>query len=111
MIKRNYNLDKLKELSDNNPEFMDKMVAVFLSEIPSDLSQLMAAVESGNRLVVNEYANKMKPTIELFSIECLSDLRILLEWSKTNDPIVISTYARNIQHQLTTVISQLKEDF
>ncbi len=111
MKKRNYNLDKLKELAENNQEFIDDMVAVFLKEIPSDLTQLSGAVSSGNRMVVSEYASKIKPTIELFSLECLSDLSVLLEWSNSNDPMVITPYFNRVDQEIRTVISQLKEDF
>jgi len=111
MIKRNYNLDKLKELSDNNPEFIDEMVAVFLSEIPSDLAQLTAAVESGNRSVVSEFVSKIKPTVELFSIACITEIRMILEWSNSTDPMDVNLYLHRIQKELNLTVTQLEEDF
>lgn len=111
MKKNNYNLDKLKQLAEDNTTFIQEMVSVFLKELPEDLNNLNTAITSGNRLMASEYANKIKPTVDLFSVDCLTDLQIIIEWSNSNDPLDISSYLHNVNEQINAVIVQLKEDF
>ena len=110
-MSRIYKLDKIKELSSNDQEFVESMVALFLEEIPVDLEHLALAVLHDNREGVYQHAHKIKPTVDLFGMECLRNIKILEAWGRSTDKMVIEVCFMQVQEDLQQAVAQLKEDF
>jgi hypothetical protein len=110
MIKA-YDLATVRELSENDPEFIKAMVDVFIEEIPMDLDQLAVAVVEDNRAMVHEYAHKIKPTVEMFGLGCHYDVLVLEAWGKSDDQMDINEHFMRVQEELQKAVEQLKADF
>jgi len=77
-----YKLDKLRELSGDDQEFIETLAMTFLEEVPEDARLLQIAVVSKDYLAAYKSAHKMKPTIELFELGVLDDLIEVQDWGK-----------------------------
>ena len=106
-----YDLQKLKELSDNDAGFIKDMVNMFITEIPKDLEHLAVAIIDYDRARVHEYAHKMKPSIDMFGLDCLSDILIIEAWGKSNDEMEIKEHFMRVNQELDMALIQLKRDF
>ncbi|EAS20014.1 Hpt domain-containing protein [Nonlabens mediterrranea] len=106
-----YDLQKLIELSDNDADFIKDMVDMFITEIPKDLEHLAVAVIDNDRARVHEYAHKMKPSIDMFGLECLSDILIIEAWGKSQDEMDINEHFMRVNQELDMALIQLKRDF
>ena len=78
----NYKLDKIRDLSDNDQEFIETLATTFLEEVPADARLLKIAVDSADHLATYKAAHKMKPTIDLFELGVLEDLIVVQDWGK-----------------------------
>ncbi len=106
-----YDLTQIRELSDNDPEFLKAMVDTFIEEIPMDLEQLANAVAQDDRVLVHEYAHKIKPTVEMFGLSCHHDVLIMEAWGKSNDQMDITEHFMRVQEDLQKAVAQLNTDF
>ena len=106
-----YNLSTIKELSEDDPEFIKAMVDTFIEEIPQDLEQLALGVVEDDREMVHEYAHKMKPTVEMFGLSCHYDVLVMEAWGKSDDQMDINEHFMRVQEDLQKTVIQLKEDF
>ena len=107
-----YKLDKIRELADNDTDFIETLVSTFLEEVPEDARQLKIAVDSRDYLASYKAAHKMKPTIDLFDLGVLNDLIEVQDWGKFEQK------EKDISGQLDVVliaiskaIQEIKEDF
>ena len=77
-----YKLHRLKELADNDQEFLNALAATFIEEVPGDAKVLKIAVDSKNYLLTYQTAHKMKPTVDMFELGILEDLIEVQDWGK-----------------------------
>jgi hypothetical protein len=81
-MEQHYKLDKIRELADNDNEFIETLAKTFLEEVPADAKLLKIAVDSKDYLATYQSAHKMKPTIDLFELGVLDDLIEVQDWGK-----------------------------
>ncbi len=62
-------LTYLKEVSDNNSEFMIEMIDIFQAQTPGYVNQLEAALSIEDWKRVSEMAHKIKPTLTFMGVE------------------------------------------
>ena len=77
-----YKLDRVRELADNDVEFVKTLAMTFIEEVPEDARLLQIAVVSKDYLAAYKSAHKMKPTIDLFDLGVLNDLIEVQDWGK-----------------------------
>ncbi len=106
-----YDLQKIKELSDNDADFIKDMVDMFITEIPRDLEHLAVAVIEDDRTRVHDYAHKMKPSIDMFGLKCLNDILIMEAWGRSDDEMDIKEHFMRVNQELDMALIQLKRDF
>ena len=111
-MEQNYKLDKLRELSDNDQEFIETLAMTFLEEVPADARLLKIAVDSSDHLATYKAAHKMKPTIDMFELGVLDELIEVQDWGK------LEQKGKDITEQLEMVMAaveraaaEIKEDF
>ena len=111
-MEQHYKLDKIRELSDNDSDFIETLVQTFLEEVPEDARQLEIAVDSRDFLATYKAAHKMKPTIDMFDLGVLHLLIEVQDWGKEEQR------DKNVRHQLDTVLeaiskasTEMREDF
>ena len=81
-MKEYYKLDRVRELADNDEEFIETLALTFLEEVPEDAALLKTAVENKDYKAAYQSAHKMKPTIDLFELGVLADLIEVQDWGK-----------------------------
>ena len=77
-----YKLHRVRELADDDEEFVVALAEAFLEEVPADAQLLQTAVISKDYLATYLSAHKMKPTIDLFELGVLEDLIEVQDWGK-----------------------------
>lgn len=111
-MEKHYKLDRIKELAENDQDFILALAQTFLDEVPEDAKVLKIAAESENYLLTYQTAHKMKPTIDMFELGVLNDLIEVQDWGK------FEKVGEDISEKLNIVlvaienaVQELKEDF
>lgn len=111
-MEQHYNLDRVRELADNDTEFVETLALTFLEEVPEDAALLKAAVANKDYKAVYQSAHKMKPTIDLFELGVLDDLIEVQDWGRFEK--VGEDVSHKLQIVLTAVdkaVEEIKLDF
>lgn len=109
---KGYSLDNVNELSGGDQEFIAVLVQTFLEEIPPDLEHMVAAVNEDNPKMAYQYAHKMKPNLQLFGIDLLTQIKQVESWSKTGkSKDHITSVLEHIVSSVNSAIEDLKKDF
>lgn len=107
-----YKLDRVREMADNDEDFVAALAAAFLEEVPEDAERLRVAVPSNDFQETYQAAHKMKPTIDLFELGVLDTLIEVQDWGKFEQS------DKNVDAQLKIVLTavenatnEIKADF
>jgi len=108
----NYKLHRLRELADNDEEFILALAETFLEEVPADAIALKEAVENKNYLKTYQIAHKMKPTVDVFELGVLDKLIDVQDWGKhekvDND---VSSQLADVLAAVKNAANEIKSDF
>ena len=107
-----YKLDRVREMADNDEDFVMALAAAFIEEVPEDAERLKKAVPEGDFYETYQAAHKMKPTIELFDLGVYDELIEVQDWGKFEQE------DKNVEKQLQIVLTavenatnEIKADF
>ncbi|GAB5564394.1 MAG: hypothetical protein Wins2KO_14570 [Winogradskyella sp.] len=107
-----YKLDMVREMADNDEDFVMALAAAFIEEVPEDAERLKVAVPSGDFTEAYQAAHKMKPTIQLFDLGVYDELIEVQDWGKFKQA------DKNVENQLAVVLeavenatNEIKADF
>jgi PAS domain S-box-containing protein len=107
-----YDLKSLHSISRGNPEFITKMIIIFIDQIKQVIPNAETALFCNEFLVLSQLIHKIKPSIEgmgIFSI--IEDIKILEKISKDgSDKEKITKIFFQIKTTLLTAVEQLKEE-
>ncbi|MDG2431343.1 Hpt domain-containing protein [Flavobacterium sp.] len=100
----NYNLSKVYALSDNDPEFVNEILTLFVTEVPDDLAQIKEGIKKKDHKHAYAYAHKIKPTLDLLGMNVAFEEILQVEaWTK------IEGRRRDIEHTFDSIKTQIKE--
>nr|WP_321222950.1 Hpt domain-containing protein [uncultured Psychroserpens sp.] len=111
-MEQHYKLNRVKELADNDMDFVKALAEAFLEEVPEDAERLKKAVAAVDYHETYQAAHKMKPTIDLFELGVLQDLIVVQDWGKFEK--VGEDCSKQLELVLTAVenaTAEIKEDF
>lgn len=111
-MENSYKLHRLRELADNDEEFLIALAQTFLEEVPADANTLKEAVENENYMLTYQTAHKMKPTIDVFELGVLNELIDIQDWGKyekRNEDI--SMQLHKVLKAIKATSDELKIDF
>ena len=107
-----YKLYRVKELADNDDDFIAALAQAFLEEVPEDAERLKKAVAEKDYHEAYQAAHKMKPTVDLFELGVLDTLIEVQDWGKNEER------GKDITEQLEKVMvavekaaAEIKADF
>ena len=107
-----YKLDRVREMADNDEDFVMALAAAFIEEVPEDAERLRKAVPEGDFYETYQAAHKMKPTIELFDLGVYDELIVVQDWGKFEQE------GKNVEAELQKVLTavenatnEIKADF
>ena len=103
-------LSYLKNVSNNNEQFIKEIVSAFLESMPSTVLDITAQLAKKDWDQLAKVVHKIKPTITLMGIHDLKDKIILLEKETRNgqDENTIQTLANEVNKFLTQAIDSLR---
>jgi HPt (histidine-containing phosphotransfer) domain-containing protein len=96
-----YKLDRVREMADNDEEFIVALVGAFLEELPEDAERLKNAVAEKDYHEAYQAAHKMKPTVDLFELGVLETLIEVQDWGKFEQT------DKNVDAQLALVLNAI----
>lgn len=111
-MEQHYKLFRVRELADNDEDFILTLAETFLEEVSEDVERLKVAVAEKNYQEAYQAAHKMKPTVDLFELGILDDLIEVQDWGKFTK---IDTDITEKLHIVTTAVdnalAEIKSDF
>ncbi len=97
-----YKLDRVREMADNDEDFVVALVGAFLEEVPEDAERLKNAVAENDYHEAYQAAHKMKPTVDLFELGVLETLIEVQDWGKFEQT------DKNVDAQLAIVLEAVE---
>ncbi|HEY4618549.1 MAG TPA: Hpt domain-containing protein [Flavobacterium sp.] len=109
----NYNLSKVYALSDNDSEFVNEILTLFVTEVPEDLLQIKEGIKKKDHKHAYAYAHKIKPTLDLLGLNVAFEEILQLEaWTKTEGKKKdIEDTFKSIKSQINDAVKEIKKDF
>ena len=107
-----YKLDRVREMADNDEDFVAALAAAFIEEVPEDAERLRKAVPEGNFHETYQAAHKMKPTIDLFELGVLDELIEVQDWGKLEQRDKdINESLEIVLNAVERAVQEIKSDF
>lgn len=108
-----YNLSKVYALSDNDPDFVNKILKLFVTEAPRDLEQIKEGIRKKDHRYTYSYTQKIKPTLDLMGLNIAFEEILQVEaWTKVEGKRkeIIETF-KSIKTQTKEAIKEIRKDF
>ena len=100
----NYNLAKVYAISDNDTEFVNEILTLFVNDVPEDLAQIKEGIKKKDHKHAYAYAHKIKPTLDLLGMTVAFEEILQVEaWTKEEGK------RKDIEHTFDSIKSQVKE--
>lgn len=108
-----YNLSKVYALSDNDPEFVNEILTLFVTEVPEDLVQIKEGIKKKDYKHAYAYAHKIKPTLDLIGLNVAFEEILQVEaWTKAEGKKKdIKETFKSVKNQVNDAIKEIKKDF
>ena len=111
-MEQHYKLNRVKELADNDKDFINALALTFTEEVPEDLKALKKAVQDKNYYDAYQLAHKLKPTIDLFELGVLDDVIVVQDWGKLEQKnIDIAPTFNKVVAAIESAVAEIKSDF
>jgi HPt (histidine-containing phosphotransfer) domain-containing protein len=111
-MEQHYKLARVRELADNDNDFIMALASTFLEEVPEDAARLKQAVAENDYHNAYQAAHKMKPTIDLFELGVLPDLIEVQDWGKfVKKEEDISSQLEIVLNAVEMAVNEIKSDF
>lgn len=108
-----YNLSKVYALSDNDADFVNDVLTLFVTEIPEDLAQIKEGIKKKDHKHAYAYAHKIKPTLDLLGLNVAFEEILQIEaWTKTEGKKkdIVDTF-KSVRKQVEDAIKEINKDF
>lgn len=104
-----YDLAFLDEVGQGDPAFLERMIRLFLTEIPPVVAELNRAYAQGEMDVVRSLAHRLKSTAESMGIVSLRQDLVVIETMAADNlrGVKLDGHISRLNQIMTTVCSQL----
>ena len=111
-MEQHYKLYRVRELADNDEDFILTLAETFVEEVSEDLERLKVAVAAKDYQEAYQAAHKMKPTVDLFELGILDVLIEVQDWGKfTKTDIDITDKLNVVTEAVDNALEEVKSDF
>ncbi|WP_282136255.1 Hpt domain-containing protein [Seonamhaeicola maritimus] len=111
-MEQHYKLFRVRELADNDEDFIATLAEAFLEEVAPDLERLQKAVAEEDYHETYQAAHKMKPTVDLFELGVLDTLIEVQDWGKfTKKGEDITSQLAVVVEAVEKALVEIKSDF
>jgi len=108
-----YNLSKVYALSDNDPEFVQQILILFVTEVPEDLKKIKEGIDNKDHKQAYAFAHKIKPTLDLIGLNVAFEEILQVEaWTKAEGrkKDIIETF-KSVKQRVKDAVKEIKKDF
>jgi HPt (histidine-containing phosphotransfer) domain-containing protein len=106
-----YDLTMVYAISDDNPEFFEKLLLVFSETISTDTKAIKVAADEGRWKDAGLLAHKLKPSAAHFGITSLKDTINALERQGDATPEKLKLLVVELDEVIGNVLLHLKNEF
>lgn len=108
-----YNLAKVYALSDNDPEFVNQIITLFVTEVPQDMTQIKLGIKTKDHKLAYSYAHKIKPTLDLLGMTTAYEEILQIEaWTKREGKRKeIKEIFQSVEDQVEKAVREITKDF
>uniref|UniRef100_UPI004048EF15 Hpt domain-containing protein n=1 Tax=Flavobacterium sp. TaxID=239 RepID=UPI004048EF15 len=108
-----YNLAKVYEISDNDPEFVNQIIELFVTEIPQDLKFVKKGIDEKDYKMAYSYVHKIKPTLDLMGMTIAFEEILMIEaWGKRGGKRnEITEIYKSVASQIEKAVKEITKDF
>ena len=111
-MEQHYKLYRVRELADNDEDFIQTLAETFIEEVSVDAERLKKAVAEKDYQNAYQAAHKMKPTIDLFELGVLDTLIEVQDWGKfTKTDLDITEKLDIVLLAVDKALEEIKSDF
>lgn len=111
-MEQHYKLFRVRELADNDEDFVKTLAETFLEEVSVDAERLKKAVAEKDYQEAYQAAHKMKPTVDLFELGVLNNLIEVQDWGKfTKTDMDITEQFNIVITAVNKALVEIKSDF
>ena len=111
-MEQHYKLHRVRDLADNDEEFINALAETFIEEVPEDAERLKKAVAEKDYHTAYQAAHKMKPTVDLFELGILDDLIEVQDWGKfTKEDLDITFKLDLVLNAVDMAVNEIRSDF
>lgn len=108
-----YDLAKLEEISRGNKDFVEKMIRLFVEQVPASIEEMQAAYLERNFEIIKKVAHRIKPSIDNMGVSSLkAEIREIetLAMENTDSPKLIKLI-QQLDSKIRKVVDKLRQDF
>lgn len=108
-----YNLAKVYAISENDDEFVQQVVNLFVTDVPEDLEQVKEGIWEKNYKQAYSYAHKIKPTLDLLGISVgFEEILMIEDWTKREGKRkeIKETY-KSLESRIEKAVREIRKDF
>ena len=106
-----FDLSRLIKMSNNNNEFVIKMVNLFIENTSIMIDQLASAQQESDFEKVKAVAHKLKSSVDIICIASTKEMVVFIEQeslSENKSPVFNETFAKLLEVLIKTIV-QLKD--
>lgn len=107
-----YDLSKIKEISNGDKEFVNRMIELFVNIIPPSLQKMKIAFQDKDFKTLNAIAHRIKPSINDLGVTQISHEIKQVEFLSLENPksVLLPKFLVKIENVLNQVITQLVKE-
>ncbi len=108
-----YDITEIKAISRGNEAFINKMLKMFVEQIPVFVAEMQHKADAGELIAVGEIAHRIKPTIDNMGIvSSKTIIRELEKMGKANeDNGTMATLIKKVEIDVAKAVEAIKKDF
>ena len=106
-----YDLTEIKEMCDDNISFLERLLAVFVETLKTELVNIKEGAAAGNWEIVGKAAHKIKPSLIHFHITSLKDVIFGLEHYENSSAAQLGSFVTELEKVINDVLINLKAEF
>jgi len=106
-----YDLSMIYAISENNPDFLGKLIAVFSATTATDNVLVKEAAANGDWAEVAQLVHKMKSSLNHFQVSSLKETIAILEHYENSSATELNSRVLEFNGVVNNVLVHLKAEF
>jgi len=108
-----YNLSKVYEISDNDTEFAQQIINLFVEEVPQELNSIKEGIDEKDYAKTYASSHKIKPTLDLLGMDLAYEENLqIMEWTKSEGKKKeIKEVFKSLKEHIDNALKEVKKDY